>query len=168
MCLVSNQFFTVRTISCATFLDLTSITTICFNCYYSLNFFRVHNNNCSIHLYNRDHQTTIILFIRNVSSHKTDWIVSELPLPALSCLLYRMVNSLMNALKVEWICLYEISLNVNKLFIVVFVFLYVVVAYLLLNPFFILMLLLHFFLLVNHVNNSIQFDPLFLCLNLLM
>ena len=57
-------------------------TTNCFNCYYS--FFRVHDNNCWIDLYNRDLQTTIILFIHNVSSRKTDWFLSELPLLALS------------------------------------------------------------------------------------
>ena len=48
-------------------------TTIFFNCYYSLHFFDVHNNNCSISLFNRDLQTTIILFTRNMFSYKTDW-----------------------------------------------------------------------------------------------
>ena len=38
-----------------------------------------------IDLYNRDPQITIILFTSNMSSHKTDWILFELPLPALSC-----------------------------------------------------------------------------------
>ena len=35
---------------------------------------------------NKDLQVPIILFTRNMSSHKTDWIRSEQPLPALSCL----------------------------------------------------------------------------------
>ena len=51
------------------------------------------NNNCSIDLYSRDLQTTIIHFIRKVSSHKTDWILTELLLPALFCLLYCKVRS---------------------------------------------------------------------------
>ena len=118
------------------------------NCYSSLTLFRVHNNN----LCNRDLQTTIILFIRNTSSSKTDWSLSEQPLRA------RRVSSLMNTLEV--LCLREISINVNKLFIVIFV--YVVLAVLLLNVylfilFFILMLLLHFCLFIDHVNKSIIF-----------
>ena len=32
----------------------------------SLHFFRVHNNNCSTDLYNRDVQTTIILFTQDL------------------------------------------------------------------------------------------------------
>ena len=50
------------------------------------------------------------------SSNKPDWILSEFPLLALSCLLYRRVSSLMNTLFVR-----EISININKLFIVIFV-----------------------------------------------
>ena len=38
------------------------MTKICFSCYYPLHLFRVYNNNCSIDLYNRYLQTTIILF----------------------------------------------------------------------------------------------------------
>ena len=53
------------------------------------------NNNCSIDLYNRDLQTTIIRFTHNLSSLKTDWILSESPLLALSGLLYCMISSLM-------------------------------------------------------------------------
>ena len=75
-----------------------------------------YNNNFSIHLYNRDLQTLIILFTCNMSSHKTDWILSELPLFALlSCLLYGMVSSLMNAFEREYLCLFDISVNVNQL-----------------------------------------------------
>ena len=36
-----------------------------------------YNNSCSPDLYSRDLRTTIILFSRNGSSHKTDWILSE-------------------------------------------------------------------------------------------
>ena len=60
-------------------------------------------------------QTTIILFTCNVSSHKTDRIQSELPLPALSCLLYCRLNSTINAFEEECLCLHEISINVNML-----------------------------------------------------
>ena len=67
------------------------------------------------------------------SSHKTDWILSELPLFALSCFLYRRVSSLMNALEgKECLFLCEISINIYKLFIVIFVFFYVVLEVLLL------------------------------------
>ena len=69
-------------------------------------------------LYNRNLQTTIILFTRIVSSHKTDWILPESPCFALSCLLYRMVSSLMNTLEGECFCHREISINVNKLLVV--------------------------------------------------
>ena len=44
---------------------------------------------------------TIILLTRNVSSHKTDWILSELSLFALSCRLYRRLSSLTNKLEGE-------------------------------------------------------------------
>ena len=138
MFFVLNLFLVniLYTIPCVTCHDLTSATTICFNCYYSLHFFCIHNNNCSTDL-----QTTIILFTRNVSSDKTDWILYELPMLALSCLLYRMVSSLMNALEGECLCLCEISINVNKLFIVICVFCLrcpcsVVVACLLVYPLF--------------------------------
>ena len=67
---------------------------------------------------------------------------------SLSCLLYRGVNRLMNALEGVCLCLRDISINVNKLFIVVFVFCLccpysVVVACLLHYSFFILILLLY-------------------------
>ena len=71
------------------------------------------NNNCSIDLYNRDLQTTIFLFTRNVSSHKTDWILCESPLLVLSCRLYSMVSSLMSALQGECLCLSEIFINIG-------------------------------------------------------
>ena len=129
-------------------------------------FFPLRNNNCWTDLYERDLQTIIILFTRNVSSHKTDWIFSELPLLALSCLLYRRVNNLMNALEGECLCLCLISINVNKQFIVIFVFclrchcsivahvcpffyIDVVVDCLLLYSFFILFLQLLFIILIT-------------------
>ena len=82
---------------------------------FHIKFILIRNNNCSIDFYNRDLQTTITLFTRNVSSHKTHWILSESPLLALSCLLYRVVSSLMNTLEGEYLCLREIPINVNKL-----------------------------------------------------
>ena len=110
--------------------------------------FFAYSNNCSLGLYSSDLRTTIILFLRSVSLHKndrypteshlsssptTDWISTESPLFALSCLLYH--SSLMNAL--VWECLFKISINVNKLFIVYFVYVRpgrVVVACLFLCP----------------------------------
>ena len=125
--------------------------------------FLVYNNNCSIDVYNRDLQTTIILFTCNVSSHKTDWILSELPLLALSCLLYCRLSSLRNALKGECLCLLEISVNEKKVvYIIVFVyFVYAILVvlllhvYLFISIFFILILLLYFYLFIDYVNKFI-------------
>ena len=66
----------------------------------------------------------------------------------------------MNALEAECLCLRGISINVNKLFIVIFVFCFrrpcsVVIACLL--PFFIQMLLPRFCLFDNHVNKPFTF-----------
>ena len=47
-----------------------------------------------------DFQTTIILFTRNASSHKTDWNLFN---PALPCRIYRCVKSLINALEGDWL-----------------------------------------------------------------
>ena len=47
-------------------------------------FFGVYYYNCLLDLYNIEIQTTIILFTRNMPSHKTDLILKELPLPVLS------------------------------------------------------------------------------------
>ena len=66
-------------------------------------------------LYSRDLQITIIPFKCNVSSHKFDRIFSELPSPALSCLLYSRVSNLMNALQGECLCFRKIFINVSKL-----------------------------------------------------
>ena len=134
------------------------LTIICFNCYYSEHFFQYifitePNHNYSLH--------TQRFFTQ-------DWMNSFwIPLPALSCPLYRIISSLMNALGVECFCLCEISINVNKLFIVIFVFylhcllhvyclipffILFVVACLLVYFFFILILLLYSCLFVDHVN----------------
>ena len=75
----------------------------------------------------------------------------------LVCLLYGTVRSLMNALAVECLCLHEISIHVNKLLVVLLLFLYcnlLLLDYFLI-PFFILMLLPYFCLSVDHVNKSI-------------
>ena len=104
-------------------------------------------------------RTAIILFTRNVSSHKTDWILSEFPLSTLSCLLHHRVSSLKNAHNGECLCLREIYINVNK-FIVICVFCLrcpcsVVVACLLVYSFFFILMLLYFSLFVDHVNKFI-------------
>ena len=113
-----------------------------------------------------------------MSSHKTDRILTESLLLGLSCLLYRItrVTSLMYALVLE--CLCEISINVNKLFIVYFVYVRpcrIVVACLFVYPLFLYCTLLllviclspyyfyadvvaiFFILYVNHVNRCIIF-----------
>ena len=99
-------------------------TIICFSCCYSL-----HSSAYTIDLYNRDLQATIILFTRNMSSHKTDWILFELPLLALSCLLYRRVSSLIKAPEGECLCLRKISINVNKLFTVLLLPVYLFICF---------------------------------------
>ena len=40
-----------------------------------------------------------------MSSHKNDWVLPELALPAMSCLLYRRVSRIKNAIKWEWMSL---------------------------------------------------------------
>ena len=148
---ILNQFFIVRTILCATFNDLSQTTTICINCYYSLHF-HVHNNNCSKDLYNRDLQTTIILFTRHVPSHTTNWIISESALSALLCLLYCRLSSIMNALGAE--CLYQVAFSVvfacQHMFIRFFI-LHFVVACLLLKP-----IIFVFGVFVYHFKNTIS------------
>ena len=119
----------------------------------------------------------IILFTRNVSSHKTDWILSEFPLLALSCHLYR---SLMNTFEGDSLCLqifvffFFVVLAVLLLPIYLFSFFFTLMLLLTVyffNPFilmlllmlyffitfFILMLLLKFCLFVDHVNKLIVF-----------
>ena len=70
------------------------------------------------YLYNRDLETTIILFTCNTSSHKTDWIRTELLLPAMSWFLYRMLRSVMIAFEGECLCLCEVPVNGSKLLVV--------------------------------------------------
>ena len=128
---------------------MSNAITICFNYYYSLHFLCLHNNNSSIDLYNRDLQTTIILFTCNVSLHNTDWILSESPLLALSYLLYRMLSSLVNTLDGECLALREISINVNNLLAVLLLPVNLFIC------FFTPMLLLYFCQVVDHVNKLI-------------
>ena len=107
------------------------------------------------------------------SSRTTDRILTESPLPALSCLLYPKGQQ-----SDECTCLGEISINVNKVFIVHFVYVRpcrVVVACLFFHQlfytafccclfisfspllFFILTVLLYFYLFVDNVNKPIIF-----------
>ena len=58
----------------------------------------------------------------NVSSRTTDQILTETPLPTLPRFLYPMISSLMNALVGDCFWLRVISINVNNLFIVYFVY----------------------------------------------
>ena len=102
---------------------------------------------CLIDLYNRDLQTTVILFT-TIIDFMQDWLNSSefFPWPALCCLLNCRLNSVINALEGEYICLRDISINVNKLLAVqccycmftclsAFFILHFVVACLFLNPF---------------------------------
>ena len=113
------------------------INSLLFNSVCQLSRFDFKNNNLlqlllfftiTIDLYNRDLQTTNILFTRNVSSNKNDWILSELPLLALCCLLCRLVSSLINAL--EDLCLREISISVSKLLAVLLLPVYLFIPFL--------------------------------------
>ena len=87
------------------------------------------------------------------------------PLPALPCLLYGRVNSLMNDLEIRcsWIRLLEISINVNMVVPLLFAYLFAffVVPFFLFVylPFctFLLVLLVYFCLVVCHVNKFIVF-----------
>ena len=115
----------------------------------------------------------IILFSRNVSSHKTDlilcelatgWILTELPLLAPYCLLYRMISSQMNALEGECFCLREISINVNScwhccccMFYSFFILHLLLIVYFLIPFYFLPLMWLYFCLFINHVNKSIIF-----------
>ena len=112
------------------------------------------------------------------------WIPTESPFPALACLLYPVISSLLNALEGECFCFCELSINVNKLLALLllhvfirffytalcywlfiskslFIFLYctlLLVVYLFVPLFFlILTVLLYFCLLVNHVNKPLIF-----------
>ena len=145
MCLTLNQFAQFRVPSLTISLKQQQFALIVIIIYTSSAYI---NNNSAIGLYNRDLQTAIILFTRNVSSHKTDRILYALPLLAPSCLLYRRVNSMMNALEGECLCFSEISKNVTNL---------LAVLRLILSPFFTLMLLLYAHLFVDYVNKSIIF-----------
>ena len=106
------------------------------------------NKNCLLGVYNRDLQTTIILFTCNGSSHNTDWILSESPLLALYCLLYRIKASEQSN---ECLCLCEIFINLNKLLAVLLLPVYF------LSSSFILMLLLYFCLFVGYISKPIIF-----------
>ena len=66
-----------------------------------------------------------------MSSHKTDWILSELPLLALFCLLYCKLSSVVNVLEGECLSLCEISINVSKLLAVLLLPVYLFIRFLL-------------------------------------
>ena len=121
--------------------------------------FRVHNNNSSIDPYNRDLQTTIILFTCNVFIQ--DWLNSFFSLFALYFLLYRRINSLMNALNgnlckccfLLFIYLIMFSLQCCCcMFTCMFSFFRLMLSVNFLIRFFILMFLLYFCLFVDHVS----------------
>ena len=76
-----------------------------------------------------------------MSSHKTDWIISELLITTLACLLYGNENNLMCDLERGYLCLWDISINVNSIIYVIVVcvvlFTFVLAVLLLLVYFFI-------------------------------
>ena len=94
-------------------------------------------------------QSTIIVFTRNASSHKTDWFISELPLLALSC---PFISQTEESNKCTW---RRISLPFRNLYKCKQVTCNVVVACLLLNRLFTQMLLLYSGLFADHVNKPI-------------
>ena len=146
-------------------------TTIYFNCYYSLHLFHIHNSNYSIDLYNRDLQTTIILFTRKVSSHKTDWILSEFLW--LLCFPFYIAAKQSTECTWRWISLHSQNLYKCKqvacgvvivcLFIYALFYTDVAVACLLLYPLFytdfaiylFIRWLFHYFCFVYHFKNTI-------------
>ena len=90
------------------------------------------NNNCSMDLYNGDIQTTIILFTGNVSSYKTNWILSN----CVVCFVLPFISQDKQSDKCSW-------RRMNCLFV---------------HPLFkIMMLFLYFCLFVDDVNKSVVF-----------
>ena len=70
--------------------------------------------------------TRLTEFLLNcLSLHKSDRILTKLPKATLSRFLYRRVSSLMNALEGEYFCIRDISLNVNKLLVVLFLYAFI-------------------------------------------
>ena len=107
LCLVLDQFFIAHTMLSATVHNLMMHTSV-----------SVSTNNCSVDFYNGDLQTTNVLFTWNVSSHKTDWILTT---RSLFCLdfVYTHANSLMKILELECSCirLLENSIATSLLFV---------------------------------------------------
>ena len=64
-----------------------------------------------------------------VSSHKTDWILSESPLLTLSCLLYCRPETLMNAFGEECLRFSKFAINVNKLLAVLLLLVYLFIRF---------------------------------------
>ena len=132
----------------------------------------INNNNCLTDVCKVDLQTTITFFKRITSSQRGDWIFTD-PLSALNCILYRMVNSLKNALEDKWLCLtrnvYKCKHVVYMLFTFILVcfciavyiyscsFCFCIFVYLSISFFYIGVLLVYFCLLVYHVNKFVVF-----------
>ena len=89
MCLILLFSLLYTLFMCATVSNLMYVTIIATKITCSLYFSAynhfVRNNICSLYLYSGDLQTTTVLFTRNASLHKTDWILITLRL-FLSCL----------------------------------------------------------------------------------
>ena len=141
---------------------------VCYSFVYTLCINNNNYNNYTTDLCNGDLQTTITLFRRTASSHKADK-TSLTHLPALLCLLYDTVNSLMNVLegKCSWLRLQEISTNVNNVVYinscsVVCVFLFTCLLFFFILVFVVILsskiickqgCLLHYFVFVDFVYN---------------
>ena len=130
---------------------------IFFNCYFSLHFFRVHNNNCSIDRNNRDDQTTIILFTQDWMNFF--WIAvtwSVLPFISQSkqsneCTWKRTSLPSRNLYKCKQVAWSVAAACLSAIF-------YTTLCCWLftsLSPFYILMLLLYLCLFIDHVNKPI-------------
>ena len=69
----------------------------------------VNTNNCSVDLYNGDHQTTTVFLTRNSPSHKADWILTT------GCLLYPAIFIDLNKQSDEysWSRMFMLSLSLQ-------------------------------------------------------
>ena len=124
------KFFIVCTILCAPLFTTCCKQQLLLCSLFLFTLLCINNSNCLTNVCKLDLQTTITFFKRIMSSHKADWIFTD-PLPALNCLLYRMVNSLKNALEDKWLCLsrnlYKCKHVVNMLFTFILVCFYITV-----------------------------------------
>ena len=114
----------------------------------------VNTNNCSLDLYNGDLQTTIVLFTRNATSHKT------LLICYLFCLAYYIAGKTLWRTNLEendssWnLCKYKH----HYCWCFLFTFILVILVVASCSSLFLYIFLIYFCLFVDHVNKSIVFN----------